>query len=154
MRLTELPVACRRNFNPCSTGRLSARLHLTAVLLFFGLGLALSSPVPAQDSVDRPEDTQLETIEVFADRVVEDTSIGRNLLDVREMGRSIQVIDNSLIETVKPVAIDDILFLSSNMFLPGRQRRPREQFRRARLSDGSRFTRRVPRGDFRGHNRS
>lgn len=109
MRLTELPVADRRE-------RIFEKLHLIAVLLFSGLVLlALSSPVLAQGSPDRAGNTQLETIEVFADRVVEDTSIGRNLLDVREMGRSIQIIDNSLIETVKPVAIEDILSLSSNI---------------------------------------
>ena len=115
MRLTELPVAFRHHLIPYFTGRISKWSCLAASLLFPGLGLALSSPVLAQDSPERPETGQLETIEVFADRVVEDTSIGRNLLDVREMGRSIQIIDNSLIETVKPVAIEDILSFSSNI---------------------------------------
>ena len=89
MSLTELPVAYGRSSILHFIGRISERIRLAIALLFSGLGLALSSPVPAQDSPDRPGDTQLETIEVFADRVVEDTSIGRNLLDVREMGRSI-----------------------------------------------------------------
>ena len=112
---TELPVAFRSNFILYFTGRITEWLRLAATLLISGLGLVLSSPVLAQDSPDRSGNTQLETIEVFADRVVEDTSIGRNLLDVREMGRSIQIIDNSLIETIKPVAIEDILALSSNI---------------------------------------
>ena len=115
MSLTELPVTYGRSSILHFIGRIFERLHLAVALLISGLGLALSPSVPAQDSADRSGNTQLETIEVFADRVVEDTSIGRNLLDVREMGRSIQVIDNSLIETVKPVAIEDILFLSSNI---------------------------------------
>ena len=113
MRLTELPGASGRDFILVPVGRMSASLRMA--LLFFSLGLGLSLPGLAQDSPERPAGTTLEEIEVFADRVVEDTSIGRNLLDVREMGRSIQIIDNSLIETVKPVAIEDILFLSSNV---------------------------------------
>ena len=112
---TELPVVFRCNLILYFAGRITEWLRLAATLLISGLGLVLSSPVLSQDPQDRYGNAQLETIEVFADRVVEDTSIGRNLLDVREMGRSIQIIDNSLIETVKPVAIEDILSLSSNI---------------------------------------
>ncbi len=61
------------------------------------------------------EERIIEEVEVFGEQTVKDTSIGRNLLDVGEMGRSVQIIDAQLIEEIKPVAIEDILSLSSNL---------------------------------------
>ena len=67
MSLTELPVAYGRSSILHFIGRIFERLRLVAALLISGLGLALSLSVPAQDSADRSENTQLETIEVFAE---------------------------------------------------------------------------------------
>ena len=94
---------------------LPALRRVPAVVIPCSLTLGISPLASAQDAAERSGTARMETVEVFANRVVNDTSIGRNLLDVREMGRSIQIIDNSLIETVKPVAIEDILAFSSNI---------------------------------------
>lgn len=83
--------------------------------------MAVRPPVQAQDTdaVLQLASSNIEEIEVFGQEIVKDVSIGRNLLEADELGRSVQIIRAPLIENIKPNAIEDILSLSSNVAFLG-----------------------------------
>ncbi len=100
-----------------------AMQKLSSKAKVFG-GMLIASGTFSVQAMEVDDDLQLaaahiEEVEVFADKIVKDVSIGRNLLDADELGRSVQVISAPLIDNIKPTAIEDILVLSSNVAFLG-----------------------------------
>lgn len=87
------------------------RFALRAIAFFF--------MVPGAAYSQSGTDAALEELVVHGQGVVRDTSIGRNLLEAREMSRSVTIIEETIIDELKPKALEDVLSLSSNVSFLG-----------------------------------